>query len=128
MLPSVEVLIALSVTEGLLHVSEAIPVLVKEKDVAAVVPTVNVELAEQPEPSVTVTVVVPPVKPEPIEPLLVGVTVEGVGDHDTVNPLAVVPPPTTTVVEPAVFRQDGCAVVKLNVTGGLAVKVTVVVD
>ena len=67
----------------------------------------SVELLVQPEASITVTVLVPLVNPEAMEPVPVGVTVPGVGDHDTVNPLAVAPPPTIAVEVPGGNKQEG---------------------
>ena len=66
----VEVFTTVIFTEGLLHVKVAVPVVVKENEVAAVPPTVKVVLVVQPLASTTVTVLVPGLNPEAIEPLL----------------------------------------------------------
>lgn len=107
MLESVDVFVATKVTEGLRHVKVACPDADTEKEPIAGAVTFSKVLVEQPLTSVTVTVFVPGVNPEAIEPLLVGVTVPGVGSHETVNPLDVEPPPTTAVEVPGGFRQEG---------------------
>lgn len=112
---------------GLLQVMLEVPDTLTENEAIAGDDTVNVVLALHPPASVTVAVIVPTVNPEAMEPVPVGVTVPGVGDHETVKPPAVAPPLTVAVDVPGGYKQEGCVVFTLMFIGDKADIATVVV-
>lgn len=99
-----------------------------EKDAMGTATKLSVPTAVQPIASVTVTVLPPTGRPAAVEPLEVGVTVPGVGDHETVKPVEVEPPLTTAVAVEMELVQLACVEVSAMEGCDSAASVTTAVE